>query len=149
MNIKLALTFGLALVAVATFLSFGTSSTVSARQSQSTWDGIYTKEQADRGNELFAQFCAACHGQDLSGGEIAPALTGGQFLSNWDTLTVGELFERVRVSMPANNPGGLNRQQYADVLAFVFSKNAFPAGTAELSNKTEWLAQLKFEARKP
>lgn len=149
MNSKLALTFGLALVAVNTFLAFGASSAVSARQSQSTWDGIYTKEQADRGSQLFAQFCASCHGQDLMGGEIAPPLSGGQFLSNWDTLSVGELFERVRVSMPAENPGGLSRQQYADILAFVFSRNAFPVGTAELSNKTEWLDQLKFEARKP
>ena len=151
MNIKLivlTMAFGLAMVAVNTSHAFGASPAVLAQQSQSIWDGIYTREQADRGSLLYAQSCAACHSQDLMGGEIAPPLTGGQFVSNWDTLSVGELFERVRVSMPANDPGSLSRQKYADILAFVFSKNDFPAGTTELSNKTEWLNQIKVEASK-
>jgi mono/diheme cytochrome c family protein len=149
MNNTLALTFGLVFVAVNAFQPFGAAPAVSARQTQSTWDGMYTKEQADRGSLLYARSCSVCHSQDLMGGETAPALTGGQFVSNWDTLSVGELFERVRISMPADNPGGLNRQEYADILAFLFSKNGFPAGAAELSNKTEWLNQIKFDARKP
>ena len=36
-----------------------------------------------------------CHGQDLMGGEMAPALSDGQFRSNWDGVPVGELFERI------------------------------------------------------
>lgn len=149
MNVKLAAALALTLAAANAFHAFGASPAVSAQQSQSIWDGVYTEEQAKRGESLYAQACTACHNQDLMGGEIAPPLIGGQFVSNWDGLSVGELFERIRVSMPADNPGGLNRQQYSDILAFVFSKNDFPVGKTELSNKTEWLNQIKFEARKP
>src|SRR5229473_541447 len=82
-----------------------------AQQTQSIWDGVYTEEQARRGEPLYTATCGSCHGPDLSGGEMAPSLTGGDFRSDWDGLSVGDLFERTRVSMPQNNPGSLSRQQ--------------------------------------
>ncbi|PYR94394.1 MAG: class I cytochrome c, partial [Acidobacteria bacterium] len=36
---------------------------------------------------------------------MTPALTGGAFMANWDGLTVGDLFDRIRISMPADRPG--------------------------------------------
>ena len=60
---------------------------------------------------------------------MAPGLAGGEFISGWDGLTVGDLFERIRISMPQNAPGSLSGQQNADILAFMFSVNKFPAGT--------------------
>lgn len=123
--------------------------TLSAQQAQSVWDGIYTAEQAKRGEGLFGQTCASCHGFDLMGGETAPALADGQFRSNWNGLSVGDLFERIRVSMPPSGPGTLTRQQYADVVAFLFFRSEFPAGKTELSTKTEVLKQIAFEAVKP
>ena len=83
------------------------------------------------------------------GGETAPALTGGQFRTNWDGFTVADLFERTRVSMPADGPGTLTRQEYADILAFIFFRGEFPAGMRELSNRTEILKQIAFKATKP
>ena len=115
----------------------------------SVWDGAYTEEQAKRGEPLYAQHCASCHGPELSGGEMAPPLASGDFLSGWDGLTVGDLFERIRISMPQNAPGTLSGQQNADILAFVFSANKFPAGTTELSNQAMVLKTIKFEAKKP
>jgi mono/diheme cytochrome c family protein len=120
-----------------------------AEQAQSIWDGVYTEEQAKRGEPLYTATCASCHGPDLSGGEMAPGLAGGDFRSDWDGLSIGALFERVRVSMPQNNPGSLSRQQNADILAFVFSKGGFPVGTTELSTKLELLNQIQFVANKP
>ena len=124
-------------------------SRVAAQSTQSVWDGIYTAEQAKRGEPLYSQGCMRCHGQDLMGGEMAPALSDGQFKSNWDGVPVGGLFERIRVSMPADNPGGLSRQQYADILAYVFFKGGFPAGTTELATRTEMLQVIMFKATKP
>ena len=121
----------------------------SSKPARSVWDGVYTKEQAKRGEGLYSQGCMRCHGQDLMGGEMAPALSDGQFRSNWDGVPVGELFERIRVSMPADNPGGLSRQQYADILAYVFFKGGFPAGTTELATRTEMLQVIMFKATKP
>jgi len=51
--------------------------------------------------------------------------------------------------MPNDRPGTLSRQQTADVLAYVFSFNRFPAGKAELARQTELLKQIKFEATRP
>jgi quinoprotein glucose dehydrogenase len=117
--------------------------------SKSIWDGIYTEEQATRGKALYAQECASCHGGELTGGEMAPPLSGGEFMAGWDGLTVGDLFERVRISMPQNAPGSLSGQQNADVLAFIFSASKFPAGTSEMPKEAGILKQIKFEVKKP
>jgi S-disulfanyl-L-cysteine oxidoreductase SoxD len=120
-----------------------------AQTSRSAWDGVYTPEQAQRGATLYADKCASCHGAALNGGESAPPLTGGEFFSNWNGLTVGDLFERIRVSMPADNPGKLSRQQDADILAFMLRMNRFPDGNTELDHRTEVLKQIRLEAAKP
>jgi cytochrome c len=120
-----------------------------ATELRSVWEGVYTEEQAKRGEELYRKQCSACHGDMLTGGESAPALSGGAFLSNWNGLTVGDLFDRIRKTMPLGTPGKLTRQQNADILAFVFRVNKFPSGKTELQNKTEFLKEILFEAFKP
>jgi S-disulfanyl-L-cysteine oxidoreductase SoxD len=111
-------------------------------------DGVYTPEQAKRGEALYGQFCASCHGPALTGGEMAPALTGGDFATDWIGLTLNDLFERIRVSMPQDQPGSLSRQQNADVLAFMLSAGKYPAGKSELPKEGEVLKTIKFEAPK-
>jgi cytochrome c len=124
-------------------------STTTTTTATSVWDGVYTEEQAKRGGPMYSEFCASCHGPELMGGEMAPPLASGDFLSGWDGLTVGDLFERIRISMPQNAPGSLSGQQNADIMAFVFSANKFPAGQTELSNQAAILKTIKFEAKKP
>lgn len=123
--------------------------TLLAQTTRSVWDGVYTTEQAKRGSDLYAMECASCHGTDLTGADAAPPLSGGEFSSNWNGLTVGDLFERVRTSMPANRPGKLTREQNSDVLAFLLSANQFPAGKSELERQTEALKQIRIDAVKP
>jgi len=120
---------------------------VFAQTSRSVWDGVYTADQSKRGAELYANYCASCHGTALGGGESAPPLAGGEFLSNWNGLTVGDLFERIRISMPADRPGRLTREQDADILAFLLSASEFPAGTSELERQTEVLKQIRIEPK--
>src|ERR1700680_4708050 len=114
--------------------------------SRSVWDGVYTQEQAQRGQSSYNQYCMACHGGSLSGGEQAPPLAGGEFLSNWNGLTVGDLFERIRTSMPLNNPQSLHRDTNALILAYILSVNRFPAGKTELSSRTEVLKLIRIAA---
>src|SRR5260370_22784361 len=83
--------------------------------SRSVWDGVYTAEQAKRGQGLYNTQCASCHGDTLGGGESAPALAGAEFMSNWSGLTVGDLFERTRTSMPQSKPGSLSRELNAHI----------------------------------
>lgn len=116
---------------------------------RSQWDGIYSKEQAARGEALYGEHCAACHGPDLGGGESAPALAGGEFGANWNDLTLGDLFERIRISMPQSNPGGVSRAQKADIMAFMLSRGGAPAGAGELPSQTEVLRAIRFVAARP
>lgn len=122
---------------------------LAAQTSRSVWDGVYTSEQAGRGAEIYAQQCASCHGTALTGGESAPPLTGSEFFSNWNGLTVGDLFDRIRISMPADRPGKLTREQDADILAFILSMSQFPSGKAELEHQAEVLKQIRLDSSKP
>ena len=145
MKVKIAVTV---LIPFATILVL--HSTVHAQPpTKSIWDGIYTEEQSTRGKALYASECSSCHGAELTGGEMAPGLAGGEFISGWDGLTVGDLFERIRISMPQNAPGSLSGQQNADILAFIFNSNKFPAGTTEMPKEAGILKQIKFEVKKP
>ncbi len=116
---------------------------------RSVWQGIYTGEQADRGAGIYAQRCGACHGAALNGTGEAPPLVGGEFVSHWDTLTVGDLYDRVRTTMPQNDPMSMTREEYADVLAYMLKNNGFPAGTRELDKRSEVLATIGITAEKP
>jgi mono/diheme cytochrome c family protein len=134
----------LALAALAAFCC-----TLYAQASRSVWDGVYTQEQAKRGEAVYARECASCHGLALNGGESAPPLMGGEFLSSWNGLTVGDLFERIRTTMPADSPGRLTRAQNADVIAQILSANQFPQGRVELDTKVDVLKQIRVESSKP
>jgi mono/diheme cytochrome c family protein len=113
------------------------------------WSGVYTEAQAKRGEAIYADRCASCHAPDLSGIDQAPALAGGDFTAEWNDQAVNDLFERVRISMPADKPGSLERQQVADVLAFILQKNDLPAGQSELPTTAETLKEIRFPAKKP
>lgn len=115
---------------------------------RSVWDGVYTDEQAKRGEPIYHLRCASCHGDKLTGGESAPPLTGGQFLSNWNGLTLDVLFERIRMTMPSDNPAQVGRPAKADILAYILSMNRFPAGKTELQPKTELLKEILIEETK-
>ena len=130
-------------------VALGTAIAVAASQSGSVWDGIYTAKQAQRGAQLYEQACAECHGADLSGGDMSPSLVGGEFVWTWNGLSVGELFERLRVSMPQGLPGRVSRQAKADILAFMLAMNGFPPGDTELVSRTERLARIDFLVEQP
>jgi S-disulfanyl-L-cysteine oxidoreductase SoxD len=117
--------------------------------SRSVWDGVYNDKQAMRGEALYSEHCARCHGASLNGGDEVPPLVGGAFVSNWNSLTLGDLSERIRRSMPADQPGKLRREQVADILAHVLRVNEFPLGSTELDYRVEYLKQILFEAVKP
>jgi mono/diheme cytochrome c family protein len=115
---------------------------------KNTWDGVFTSEQAARGGEIYGGMCASCHGPQLGGIDAAPGLNGGSFYANWNGISLGEMADRVRKSMPANSPGIMTRQQVSDVLAYIFSRNGMPAGTEELPSRTAYLRAIAFRAQR-
>lgn len=122
---------------------------VIAQATASVWDGIYSAEQAKRGESLYAKECASCHGAALEGRGQAPALSGAEFTANWNGMTVGDLFEKIQSSMPADQPGRLSGDQNAAILAFILSFNKFPAAITELSSDPKRLRQIRIEAARP
>jgi mono/diheme cytochrome c family protein len=113
---------------------------------QSVWDGIYTDAQAARGGTDYRQACASCHGEKLDGRGQIPPLAGSDFTSNWNGMTVGDLFEKIQTSMPADRPGQLGKEQNAAILAYILKFNRFPTGSKELPGDTDALKSIRFEA---
>lgn len=131
-------------------VAFGLAGAAVAQNTgKSVWQGIYTADQAERGAGIYAQRCGACHGAALNGTGEAPALVGGEFVSHWDTMTVGDLYDRVRTTMPQNDPLSLTREEYVDVLAFLLKNNGFPVGSQPLDKRSEVLATIGITAEKP
>jgi mono/diheme cytochrome c family protein len=120
-----------------------------SQTSKSVWDGVFSAAQAKRGQDRYAAQCAVCHGDTLAGGESAPPLAGGEFLSNWNGLTVGDLFDRTRSTMPQSKPGSLSREANAEIIAFILNANQFPSGKDDLPQTSEVLREIKVEAIKP
>ena len=139
------LQFGIAVTVAATVTG---TFMFAAQEVKSQWDGVYTLEQAKRGELLYDKQCAVCHASDLMGGLEATPLVGSAFTPTWDGVNLGELFERIRTTMPQDDVGGLSKQQTANILAFILSKDGYPAGAAELPAEAEML-QYKFLAKKP
>jgi mono/diheme cytochrome c family protein len=92
---------------------------------------LYTADQANSGQDVFAGNCAACHGPNL-GGDEGPALTGPSFAPAANHMTIGGIFNFITTQMPQSAPGSLSHVQYEQVMAFLLSKNGYPAGTAAL-----------------
>ena len=92
---------------------------------------LYTEQQAEQGAGIFAGNCSSCHGVNLQGSASGPAVGGSAFLKKAKMLEwkVADMRNLVVSAMPANNPGSLSEQQYADVLAYLLAVNCYPAGS--------------------
>jgi len=122
---------------------------VAAQETRSVWDGVYTEEQAKRGENLYFERCIRCHGPSYMGGtDGAGPLIGPTFNGNWNNVPLDQMLDRVRLTMPQDQPATLSRQQTADALAFILSINKIPAGKTELPRQAEMLNLIHYKAAK-
>ena len=121
---------------------------IARAQGASLAAGVYTEEQSKRGMELYKAQCASCHGDDLKGNEIIPALTGDTFTGNWKGKSIGDLFEKINMTMPALDPGSLTPEQTSDLIAHILSVAKYPVGTTALATSMDALNQIKIDAPK-
>lgn len=112
---------------------------------RSVWDGVYTDEQATRGQMQYAYSCGRCHLQELQGDSSrdVPPLNDERFLKYWSGRTLKELFDLTSKTMPADGPASLRAKSYLDLLAYLLQMNKFPAGSLELD--PERLDRIVFE----
>ena len=101
--------------------------------------GAYTETQAARGEATYRANCTSCH--------ATSAYVGDAFVRAWDGRTAFDLFELIRTTMPNDNPGRLSRQEYADIVAYMFKLNRFPPGERPLPADDEGLKQVRIEAK--
>jgi len=109
---------------------------VSAQTPRTTLDGAYSEAQASRGEAVYGNNCARCHGADLDGGGAAPTLHTLDFVDRWREDHLSTLFQFIRTNMPqkpGSGPGSLSEQQYLDIVAFLLSVNGLPVGSKELT----------------
>jgi len=136
-------------ILVLAFTAIATATFALRVQDRTVWDGVYTDEQATRGEALYGEHCVKCHGATLQGnGEGAKPLNDAAFKSTWNGVPLGALFDRIRLSMPQDKPGSMTRQQVADSLAFILRANKFPAGKVELMRQTDLLNAIVFRSEK-
>ena len=122
--------------------------TIRAEFPPSVWDGIYTEQQARRGELAYLQHCASCHGQKLDGTDNGPSLAGGDFLADWDLTAVGDIVDEMQISMPRNRPGLLSEETNAAILAYILKVNNFPSGNKELPSGADPVRGVVFATRR-
>jgi mono/diheme cytochrome c family protein len=111
-----------------------TSISIEAQAPRTVQDGVFSDAQATRGQALYAQRCAGCHGPALAGAQ-APPLTGDGFTGKFRMEPLSALFIKIRYSMPpgAATNAQLTPEQAADLVAHILKSNAFPAGKADFA----------------
>jgi len=134
-------TLGVALYACA--LVGALSLTGHAGQLRAVTEGVYSSEQAQRGQQLYQGQCVTCHGGTLEG-VIGPPLAGDSFLSAWSARPLVDLVDKIEKTMPLQQAGSLSRQQSTDLAAYILQSGKFPAGQAELNAAV--LGQIAFPA---
>jgi mono/diheme cytochrome c family protein len=142
---------GLALVALVSLLAL-TSSVARAQPAaaRSAKGGVYTMPQARQGKIVYDESCLECHGPMTSATpDMAPLLNDHVFQATWKDRSLAELFDKVRNTMPPNKSGTLSPQQLVDLLAYLLSANALPAGDAPLTDDIETLKQIRLDVGSP
>lgn len=101
-------------------------------------DGVFTEEQAERGEELYKTHCLACHDNRY----FRPVLR------RWEGQPLGVLYMVMITSMPESNPGALPLDEYADILAYILSLSRYDEGESVLPSTPEALNEITIAKRK-
>jgi len=102
--------------------------------------------QASRGAKTYADNCASCHGDKGEGTKSAPPVVGKNALPmdppkkakfrKVKFVTALDVAQYVMKSMPADNPGGLDANQYWDIMAFDLKANGIDVSGKHIDDKT-------------
>ena len=121
---------GLAAAGLAAVWSVGAQDT-----GRTVRDGVFSPRQAARGERVFESICMNCHEiTEFTGPDAYLAEVEGEPL--WDT------FELIWSEMPEDDPGSLAPEEYAAVLAYIFSIYGLPSGETDLAVDRESLQAI-------
>jgi mono/diheme cytochrome c family protein len=103
----------------------------------SVLDGVFTSDQAMRGQQRFQIVCSSCH--------TLAEHTGRRFAERWGGSSVGDLFDVMSNTMPDGNPGSLKPEDYASLIAFFLKETGYPEGKQELPATSAALMKVRIE----
>ncbi len=152
---SLAARFTVVVLALGVVPHDGAHAQTAASASRAVRDGVFTAEQARRGQIAYTGPCDRCHGYKLDGASDdpdmlpAPPVAGPKFLRKWNGRSLAALFDYLRATMPANNPGYLSDAEVVDIVAYMLAVSGMPAGEAELHPELDALASVVIEAQSP
>jgi mono/diheme cytochrome c family protein len=109
---------------------------------RSTRDGVYSPGQAQRGERLFESICTSCH-------ELEEFTGSGAYLDFADGRSLWDTFDYVSAEMPEDDPGSLQPEEYAAVLAYLLRAYGLPSGGTALPAEREQLETLKIARPAP
>jgi S-disulfanyl-L-cysteine oxidoreductase SoxD len=101
---------------------------------ETSMDGIYTAQQADRGAGLFTSLCERCHS--------VQEFTGRSFDAIWTGVPAAALFVRIANTMPLDQPGSLSLPQVTALMAHIFDENEMPAGNTALDGDMDFMMSI-------
>ena len=104
---------------------------------RTTNDAVYSKEQAELGEQLYRDHCLLCHDKKY----FRPVFKA------WEGQTLETMLTVMSASMPQSNPGVLPLDDYVDILAYMLSLNRYPAGAEPLGNDEGELSAITIAAR--
>jgi ankyrin repeat protein len=108
------------------------SAAAPASGGKTIWDGVFTEQQVQRGQQVYQRACAACHLDSLQGDDVSPPLVGPEFLGRFSGLSAHEMVQNLRASMPQNAPDSLGDRAYVDLVSYLLKANGGQAGSLEL-----------------
>ena len=125
--------FRACLAAAIAYAILSTAAPQQTTSSKTFRESAFTAEQGARGEQVYTAKCATCHGDNLLGMEMAPALAGANFRKAWETQPLAALANRIKTTMPPTAPNSLSAAQLTDLLSFILKANEIRAGNTALS----------------
>jgi mono/diheme cytochrome c family protein len=102
-----------------------------------TSSGVYTAEQAVRGEQTYMSICVACH--------PAGTYSAAAFRAKWNGQPLSDLFSLVSSTMPKQEPATLEPEENAQTLAYILRENGAPAGKEPLPGSVKALKQIRID----
>jgi quinoprotein glucose dehydrogenase len=107
----------------------GAQSARSGRQPFPTvWSGVYSKTEAERGKQAYAQLCSRCHGTDMKGGLTAPSLIGAKFFDRWHDLRLADVVAYLQAAMPREHEFYVPADSARAIVGLMLKESGVPAG---------------------
>ena len=110
-----------------------------ASAAKTTLSGIYTKDQAAKGEDIYFALCVTCHAKGT--------YAGPSFKTNWNNRPLWDLWDWISNKMPKNDPGSLAPAEVVQVMAYILQQNKMPAGTTPLPPNEKTLYGIKIQIK--